>query len=193
MTVRVRILRHFNELAGQSKRRRRHRRTRGGASWHSKRLRFLEQLEPRLLLATWTGGGANDLWSNADNWDTNSVPVDGDDVIIPDVGTATDEVLFDSSVPDSGVTLNSLTSAEPLRITGDTLALNGSGTFSFTSALTLAGGTGISQSNASASIFNQSGGTLSGCGTFTVTDTFYLVERNDGGRRQDGGGQHGDS
>ena len=70
----------------------------------------LEALESRYAPAvrTWTGLGADDLWSNAANWDTG-VPLDGDDVRIAATAESA-EVLFDSSVTGSGVTLNSLTS-----------------------------------------------------------------------------------
>src|ERR1043166_532403 len=89
----------------------------------------IEMLEDRLAPATytWTGNGANDLWSNAANWDIG-VPVSAADVVIPNV-TGSVEVLFDASVPGSGVTLNSLTSSEPFHISGDTLTLDGPGTF----------------------------------------------------------------
>src|SRR6267142_1913805 len=111
----------------------------------SQRRRFrpllLESMEPRVLLAgrVWTGGGANDLWSNPANWDTG-VPQNNDDVVIADVGAASAEVIFDTSVAGAGVTLNSFTSGEPFRIAGDTLTLDGTGTFTFNAGLTIAGG-----------------------------------------------------
>src|SRR5262249_25902091 len=117
---------------------------------------LLETLEDRLAPAirTWTGAGANDLWSNAANWNTG-VPLANDDVRIPDVGAASAEVLFDGTA--TAVAVNSLTSdgttpvGEPLRITGSTLTLNGLGIFSLGAGLTL------------------SGGTLGGTGTLTVS------------------------
>src|SRR5262245_41772833 len=86
---------------------------------------LLEVLEDRVTPATrtWTGAGANDLWSNAANWDT-AVPLANDDVVIPDVAGST-EVLFDGSA--TSVTVNKLTSSEPFRITGNTLTLTGTG------------------------------------------------------------------
>ena len=103
----------------------------------------LQSLEDRLALTvrTWTGLGADDVWSNAANWDTG-VPGDGDDVRIPETAQSA-EVLFDSSVAGSGVTINSLTSdgtnpvGEPFRITGDTLTLSGLGPFTLGSTLTM--------------------------------------------------------
>src|SRR5262249_10322999 len=80
----------------------------------------LEGLEDGVTPAvrTWTGAGANDLWSNAANWDTG-VPLAADDVRIP--GTAASaEVLFDGTA--TAVPINSLTSdgtnpvGEPFRI-----------------------------------------------------------------------------
>ena len=102
----------------------------------------MERLEDRLLLAVrvWTGGDlANDLWSDADNWDTG-VPVDGDDVVIPATANSA-EVLFDGSVAGGAVTINSLSSDEPFRITGATLTVQGAGPFTMTAGLTLSGGT----------------------------------------------------
>ncbi len=102
----------------------------------------VEHLEERLVLATitWTGAGASDLFSNPDNWDTNTVPVNGDDVII-NADPDSLEILFDASVPGTELTLNSLVGDEPFRITGDTLRLDGPGLFQFSGPLTLSGGT----------------------------------------------------
>jgi Putative Ig domain/RTX calcium-binding nonapeptide repeat (4 copies)/PKD domain len=129
----------------------------------------LETLEPRLAPAvrTWTGAGANDLWRNAANWDTG-VPAAGDDVRIPDVGAASAEVLFDAVT--TAVSINSLTSdgtnpvGEPFRITGSTLTLNGTGTFSL-GDLTLSGGilTGSGVLTVSGAT-TWTGGTMSGTG-----------------------------
>ena len=41
----------------------------------------LEQLEVRLVLSTWTGGGADANWSTAGNWDT--MPIAGSDIVFP--------------------------------------------------------------------------------------------------------------
>ena len=50
---------------------------------YNTQLRF-EPLEDRRLLtvATWNGGSANDLWSNADNWG-GTAPVAGDLLVFP--------------------------------------------------------------------------------------------------------------
>lgn len=136
---------------------------------------LFEHFESRRMLAisTWTGNGADDLWSNAANWD--AIPVDGSDVRIPSTA-ASDEVVFDASVLGTGVSINSLTSdganpiGEPLRITGDTLTLNGAGQFRIGAPFTLADG--ILSGSGDVTIsgpFTWSGGTLSGSGVATVT------------------------
>src|SRR6266511_118721 len=136
---------------------------------------LVERLEDRLTPATriWNGLGVNDLWSNAANWDTG-VPLDNDDVRIPATANSA-EVLFDTSVPGTGVTINSLTSdgtnpvGEPFRITSDTLTLTGAGPFAFGDTLTQTGGTiaGTAAFTTSA-LFTWSGGTISGSGNVNV-------------------------
>src|SRR5438045_1590734 len=86
---------------------------------------LLERLEARLAPATvtWTGGGTNDLWSNAANWDAG-VPVTNDIVVIPSTPNSA-AVLFDASVPGGGVTLSSVTSDEPFVLSGGTLTVTG--------------------------------------------------------------------
>src|SRR5262245_9268077 len=142
----------------------------------SRRRRFrpllVEAMEPRILLATrvWTGGGANDLWSNASNWDTG-VPASGDDVVIADVGAASAEVLFDSTVPGTGVTLNSLVSGEPFHITADTLTLDGAGTFAFNAGLTIDAGTiaGTDDFSVGGAALAWNAGTIGGSGVVNVS------------------------
>ena len=139
----------------------------------NRRLLF-EQCEDRRVLAvsTWTGGGDNDLWSNPANWDT--VPVDGSDVRIAATGNSA-EVLFDTSVAGSGVTINSLTSdgvnpvGEPLRITGDTLTLSGAGPFALGTGVTIASGTFSAANAVNIDVLALGGGELSGSGVVTVS------------------------
>ena len=83
----------------------------------------LERLEDRCVPAvrTWTGNGANDLWSNPVNWDGGvTAPANGDDVVIPDAAGSS-EVIFDNSVAGGTLSLNTLSSDEPFRITTATL------------------------------------------------------------------------
>src|SRR4051794_8826741 len=145
----------------------------------SRRL-FMEHLEDRRLLTTriWTGNGANDLWSNAANWDT-AVPVNGDDVVIAATANSA-EVLFDSTAV--AVTVNSLTSAEPFHITGSTLNLTGTGPFTMTTGLTLDGGTldGTGTLDVSGTL-TWTGGTMAGTGTtnanggMTISSNTHII------------------
>jgi hypothetical protein len=131
----------------------------------SRRL-FVEHLEDRRLLTTrtWTGNGADDLWSNAANWDGGlTVPTNGDDVVIAATANSA-EVLFDSTA--AAVTINSLSSAEPFHIGGSILTLTGAGSFTMTAGLTL------------------SLGALGGSGSLTVSPTMDWTGGNMGG---DGG------
>ncbi len=108
----------------------------------------MELLEERHLLAaiTWTGGGADpNLWHQSANWDLARVPSAGDDVFIPDV-ESTSQITFNSA--SGSVEVNSLSSSEPLLISGGTLAVVDS-----------------AQLHAP---FTLSGGTLTGAGTITV-------------------------
>src|SRR5687768_1370620 len=134
----------------------------------------LERLEDRWAPAvrTWTGGGLNDLWSNPANWD-GGVPAGGDDAVIP-ATLDSSEVVFDNSAPGGAVSLNSLISDEPFRITAApassaTLTLDGPGAFSFNSTLTISAGAlsggGTVAVNGSLTL---TGGTLGGSGTFSV-------------------------
>ena len=53
-----------------------------------KRRLLLEKLEDRSLLAqmVWDGGGADDLWSNALNWQNDIAPAAGDDLVFAATG-----------------------------------------------------------------------------------------------------------
>jgi len=61
---------------------------------------------------TWTGGGVDQLWSTADNWDTNTVPVAIDDVVIFNG----DEVIINGSATCRTVSMSS--SSTTLRVNG---------------------------------------------------------------------------
>ncbi|MCI0358367.1 MAG: hypothetical protein L0211_07790, partial [Planctomycetaceae bacterium] len=128
---------------------------------------YLESLEDRCLLAAriWTGGGLNDLWSNPANWDGGvTAPTSGDAVVIPDTAQSS-EVIFDNSVLGGAVSLSSLTSDEPFRISGATLALDGPGAFSFNNTLTISAGLldGTGTLNVGG-LTNWSGGLMAGAG-----------------------------
>jgi hypothetical protein len=73
----------------------------------------IEAMEPRTLLSavSWTGAAGDNNWDTAANWNTNSVPGTGADVSI----NIAANVVHSSNVTDS---INSLTSTEPLTISG---------------------------------------------------------------------------
>lgn len=123
-----------------------------------------ERLEDRRLLAvvTWDGGGGNLNWNTAANWDTDTLPGPGDDVVIADV--APDISIFHSSGTTS---INSLTSAESLRILG--------GTFEIADTSSIGG---------DFSLGSSSSARLSGSGDVTVGGLFTWT-----GGRMDGGGK----
>src|SRR6266508_2204121 len=75
--------------------------------------RQLEELESRVVPATvtWDGGASTFNWFDANNWDTNTLPVSGDDVVIPDLtGTPT-------ITSNGAVNIRSVVSAEKMAIT----------------------------------------------------------------------------
>jgi large repetitive protein len=122
----------------------------------------LETLETRALLAavTWTGGGGDNNWDTPANWSTDSVPGSGDDVTI-DVAA---NVVHSDDVTDS---INSLTSMEPLTISGGTLSIAAASTID--STLTLTGGTLTGTGDVTVSgLVTLTTGTLSGVGSLNA-------------------------
>ena len=113
----------------------------------------IEWMEPRTLLSavTWTGGAGDNNWDTAANWSTDSVPGSGDDVTI----NIAANVVHSDNVTDS---INSLTSTEPLTISG--------GTLSIASASTIG------------STFTITGGTLTGTGDVSVSGLVTLTARH---------------
>ena len=116
----------------------------------------IEWMEPRTLLSavTWTGDGGDNNWDTAANWSTDSVPGSGDDVTI----NIAANVVHSSNVSDS---INSLTSMEPLTISGGTLSLAAASTID--SSLSITGGTLTGTGNLTVSgLVTLTSGTLSG-------------------------------
>ena len=76
----------------------------------------LEWMEPRTLLSavTWTGDAGDNNWDTANNWSPVGVPGSGADVTI----NIPANVVHSDNVADS---IKSLTSTEPLTISGGTL------------------------------------------------------------------------
>jgi autotransporter-associated beta strand protein len=122
----------------------------------------LEWMESRTLLSavTWTGGAGDNNWDTPANWSTDSVPGSGDDVTI-DIAA---NIVHSDDVTDS---INSLTSTEPLTISGGTLSIASTSTIGGT--LTIDGGTltGAGEVNVSG-LVTLTSGTLSGSSTLNA-------------------------
>ena len=114
---------------------------------------MLEWLENRTLLSTinWNNPSGGD-WDTASNWSGNSVPGAGDDAVISIA--ITNPITHSLSNSDE---VHSLTTQDPINISGGTLAFDGASTVNNT--LTLAGGT------------------LTGPGDLTVT-TIHMDQRH---------------
>ncbi len=111
----------------------------------------LERLESRTVLSTinWINPLGGD-WDNASNWSSNSVPGAGDDAVLSIA--VTNPIIHSLSNSDE---VRSLTSQDPINISGGTLAVDAASTVNNTLAL--------------------SGGTLTGSGDLTVTTEFDLA------------------
>ncbi len=84
----------------------------------------LKPLEDRLVPATitWTNPVGGD-WNTAANWDLNRLPTTGDDVVVPDLGGAGADLTV--TIASGATTVQSVTSAENLTVTGASLQLAG--------------------------------------------------------------------
>jgi autotransporter-associated beta strand protein len=119
----------------------------------------LEWMEPRTLLSavSWTGSAGDNNWDTPGNWSTDSVPGSGDDVTI-DIAA---NIVHSDDVTDS---INSLTTTEPLTISGGTLSIASASTIG--GALTINGGTLTGTGDVSVSgLVTLTAGTLSGSST----------------------------
>ena len=78
----------------------------------------VEALEDRMMLSTvsWTGGGGDNLWTDAKNWNTGAVPAAGDDVAIIISGTTPS-----IHISSGSQSVNSLTSNASISIDGGSL------------------------------------------------------------------------
>ena len=97
-------------------------------------------------LSTWTGAAANNLWSDAKNWD--AVP-DLANVAAVSIPAGASGVVFDASMGD--LKFDSINSAIPFTMTGGSLTL---------------------KTDFSAPQFTQSNGAINGAGVFTVNGNF---------------------
>ena len=132
----------------------------------------------------WDGGGATDNWSDADNWDLDSVPTALSEVIFN--ATSTKDSIIDEGFNDTGTIAalsigsdytGTITVDTPLTVSGD-VVIDG-GTLTGTGDVTVQGGdvTGDGTINMTGGMF-----TLSGAGDFGGdTDwTFYSLTYGDG-------------
>ena len=67
-----------------------------------------ESLEDRVAPATisWTGGGTNDNWANAANWNLGRAPVAGDDLIFGTLAPAAERTTVDNLERPAGLQLD---------------------------------------------------------------------------------------
>src|SRR5580704_4751113 len=87
-------------------------------SRHKARRLALDWLEPRTLLSnvSWTGSADGKSWAVAGNWSNNAVPMSSDDVTINLGGNPTIQVTTGAQ------SVHSLTSTDPISISGGSLA-----------------------------------------------------------------------
>ena len=122
----------------------------------------IEWMEPRTLLSavTWTGTAGDNNWDTAANWSTDTIPGAADDVTI----NIAADVVHSDDVSDS---INSLTSTEPLTISGGSLSIAAASTTS--AALTIDGGTLTGTGAITVGgLLTLTSGTLSDSGTVTA-------------------------
>ncbi len=119
----------------------------------------IEWMEPRTLLSavTWTGDGGDNNWDTPTNWSPVGDPGAGADVTI----NTTADVVHSANVTDS---INSLTSTEPLTISGGTLSIAAASTT--TANLSITGGTLTASGGMTVGgLLTLTAGTLAGPGT----------------------------
>jgi hypothetical protein len=111
---------------------------------------------------TWDGGGGNTSWNTAANWNPDGVPGASDDVII--------DVPGDISITYSGATTTilSLSSTESLAISSGSLTVSGAMSVSGSLSVASSGTLNLNGSSTAGSL-SQTGGTLGGSGTLTVS------------------------
>jgi fibronectin-binding autotransporter adhesin len=130
-----------------------------------------QALEPRDLFAavSWDGGGGNFGWTTPDNWSNNALPTSADDVTI-DIPAA-----ITVTISSGAQSINSLTCAENLTISGGSLTLAApssvNGNYAQSGTTTLAGAGDLSLNGLAA----WTGGTMSGAGKTIVGDDGTLI------------------
>ncbi len=131
-------------------------------------------MEPRTLLSavTWTGGAGDNNWDTPGNWSTDSVPGSADDVTI----NIAANVVHSNDVTDS---INSLTSKEPLTLSGGTLSIAAASTIDSTLAIT--GGTLTGTGNLTVSgLVTFTGGTISGSSVLNANGGMLIANNPTG-------------
>jgi hypothetical protein len=139
-------------------------------------LPLVESLERRVVLSSvsWINPKGGD-WDTAGNWSTGAVPTAGDDVTISIA--VSNPITHNTSAADS---VHSVTSADPIVLSGGSLSIAAASTFSNTVTLsggTLAGGP-ISMTNGATLVgtnHSGQGGTLAGV---TLDGTLDLATNN---------------
>ena len=143
----------------------------------------VEQFEDRAVPAvkTWIASAGGN-WTDGTKWSGGTAPVNGDSIVIPDIGTA--------NVADQTITFNttvsvaSIQSGEILAITGGTLTVSGSLTNSVTSTGTtsIQGGTltlnGTNWTNAET--LSLASGSFNLGGSFSTAGIGTLTRGNNG-------------
>jgi hypothetical protein len=133
----------------------------------------IERLETRELPAilTWDGGGADNNWTTAANWTSDTTPGSGDTAIFD--GTSTKAATIDLNVTVDALQINSGYTNTITQGTGNTLTV-GSGGFS-QAAGTFAGGNSTLDINGdfalSGGTFTSTSGNLTLAGNLTVTNS----------------------
>ncbi len=127
----------------------------------------LDWLEARTLLSdvTWTGSADGKSWAVAGNWSDDAVPTSNDDVTIDLGGNPTIQITSGSQ------SVHSLTSTDPLSISGGSLSLAASSTISGGLAMTggslMASGSGVvvtvtgTTTDSGGSLYAENGASLS--------------------------------
>ncbi len=116
----------------------------------------------------WNGYLDNGNWNDSYNWDTDTVPADGDDIVISDSNYVMP--IYTSALGTT--TLNSLTinAGASMTITGGRIDLTGSSAVNATGTLNLAGGNlGGAGTLTVSGTLNWTGGKIDGGGTTSIT------------------------
>jgi len=155
------------------------RRRRAGSRWSSYRIWF-EQLENRWVPAsTWTGNGANALWSNSNNW-SGGTPNGGVDVIFPATATqlaSTDDVgsIVNLTFQGGGYTINT-SGSTALSVQGAITFSTGSSNVTINPNITCNTGT-VTNSSTATLIFNGTANTNNG-GPWRIRGTGNVTYAN---------------